>query len=282
MADFNNDGLQDLHVAVDVGHDYQARSLGGGRFIDVSVEAHVTNIGQDMGLAVADIDGDGDNDIFSSNIEYHVLYVNDGSGVFSNEAGPRGVRQNGTPSFDWGWGTQFADLDNDFDYDLTMVDTGPGMICLNDGNGYFTRDDSDNGAILHGRALLCFDYDRDGDMDILTVARSGSYPQLLENISPALQGRHWLVIKLQGATCNRDGVGARIYAHIGDDMLMHEIIAGESFISGPPLLTHFGLGEAHAVDLLEVHWPDGDIQTFNDVEGDRYLKIAQGDGLSGF
>jgi hypothetical protein len=274
LADFDNDGLQDLHCAVDAGPDYQARNTGGGVFTDVSIAANVTHVGSDMGLTVGDIDDDGDLDIFSSNIEFHCLYVNDGTGTFTDQATARGVARNGTTTFDWGWGTVFTDLDNDGDLDLAVVDSGPGMIALNDGTGHFALDEG-NGAALNGLGLLAFDYDRDGDDDLLATGRLG-YVRLFENVSPVAEGRGWLRVDLAGERSNPDGVGARVWATVNGVRRMREVVAGQSFMSGPPLTVHFGMGDAHRVDLLEVHWPSGQVDLFPDVAGGRHVLAVEG------
>lgn len=273
LADFNNDGWPDLHSAIDFAPDYQARNQQDGTFADVSAESGVTYIGSDMGLAVGDIENDGDLDIYSTNIGWQVLYVNDGTGTFTNQAEARGVDFTGL--IGWGWGTEFGDMDNDGDLDLLMVDSSaPGKLFINHGDGYFTRDDSDNGMLLYGFGLVLFDYDRDGDLDLI-VSRRDTDPNLYENVSPALDGNHWLTLRLQGVASNRDGIGARLYAKVGGATLTREVVGGQSFVSGTDLQVHFGLGAATSVDRLEIRWPSGASQNYYNVAGDRELTIVE-------
>ena len=94
--------------------DYHCRNLGDGSFEHVSQQVGTTNGGSDMGVAVGDIENDGDLDIYSTNIGIGVLYVNDGTGHFSNDALAHGVGSWGFPP-PTGWGTVFGDFDNDLD-----------------------------------------------------------------------------------------------------------------------------------------------------------------------
>ncbi len=271
LADFNNDGWPDLHAAIDFDADYHARNRGDGTFEDVSESVGVGNTGSDMGVAVGDIESDGDLDIFSTNMGWHALYVNDGTGVFTQEAQARGVDFFGLIGS--GWGTQFADLDNDGDLDLAAVDSAvKGKVFINRGDGYFTRDDTQNGLLLSGYGLVSFDYDRDGDLDLL-VSAAGA--QLYENNSPALAGNHWVIIDLTGVSSNRDGIGARLYAQTGGRTQMRELLGGESFVAGPALKVHFGLGTSEVIDRLEIRWPSGATQALYNLPADREYTILE-------
>ena len=101
VADFNGDFKPDLHNAVDLHMDVHYHNDGAGNLSNVTQSAGTTNGGSDMGLAIGDIDNDGDFDIYSTNIGEGVLYVNDGAGHFTNQAQSRGV---GT----WNTGSQIS------------------------------------------------------------------------------------------------------------------------------------------------------------------------------
>jgi hypothetical protein len=278
LADFDRDGWLDLHTAVDFTMDYHCRNLGDGSFEHVSTQVGTTNGGSDMGVAVGDIENDGDLDIYSTNIGIGVLYVNDGSGHFSNDALAHGVGSWGFPP-PTGWGTIFGDFDHDRDQDLVFVAYGaPGFFYENDGQGQFIRRIGANlGLDLLAHGLLGFDYDRDGDLDLLVLPRSGSQtPRLYDNRSPGLAGRHCHVVDPVGVYSNRDGVGARVEVTVGDVTMTRVVLAGESFHSGPPMLAHFGLGDAAVADEVRVTWPSGIVQVLEDVAADRYLEVVEG------
>lgn len=276
LADFNGDLLPDIHCAVDVNSDYHARNMGGGVFANVTTQVNATNQGSDMGLAVGDIENDGDLDIYSTNIAEGILYVNDGTGVFTSEAQQRGCGHwNGTP-LPIGWGTAFLDLDHDADQDLVFVaEQSPGRIYRNDGTGYFNNDTAGSGVVLSGHGLVPFDYDRDGDIDLVTYTVAASPIRLWRNRTPALSGNHWLTVELVGNPSNRDGVGAKVLAITGSVTQTRAVMAGYSFKAGPPINAHFGLGAHAVVDEVRILWPSGRVQHLYNVAADRYIEVVE-------
>jgi len=279
LADFNGDLKLDLHAAVDFFVDYHARNDGYGVFSHVTQDSGTTNTGSDMGLAIGDIENDGDLDIYSTNINQGVLYVNNGDDTFQNEASARGCASWNTGfGTSIGWGTTFADFDNDRDIDLLFVARGkPGHLFRNFGDGTFGRFTNPSGLMdqLGGHGLVAFDYDRDGDEDFLVMRNAPLQPGLYENVTERA-GRHWLSIELEGTRSNRDGVGARIEVHTPDGERMTRVItAGSSFKSGPPMSAHFGLGSGQRARQIRVFWPSGVIQTMRSVPVDRVLKIVE-------
>lgn len=276
FADFNHDGRPDLHVAVDVDGDFHARNLGGGYFGDISDQWDPAEGSSDMGIAIGDIENDGDLDFFVTNIGHHVLHVNDGSGLFSEESGARGVQFNGLEGV--GWGTAFVDFDHDTDLDLVFVTTGSpwGSLFENDGLGFFTDVSAGGGMVLQGAALVPFDYDKDGDMDLIIA--DASRPYLYENVTPSLAGRHWLQVELQGIESNTKGIGARISVTANGLTMIRELMGSYSFYAGPPVQAHFGLGSATLVETLRIEWPSGRIQILEDVAVDQHLVVTEPEG----
>ncbi len=275
LADFNGDMLPDLHVAVDFYPDFHCRNIGGGVFQDVSLSAGTTNKGADMGLAVVDFDNDGDLDIYSTNINYGVLYVNDGTGTFQDQAALHGVASWG-PDLTIGWGTCFEDFDLDGDQDLAFVAIGDafGHLYENDGKGFYTDVTIGSGLELRGFGLIPFDYDHDGDRDLL-VSRLGEIA-LYENNATDQTDRHWLVINLEGTQSNRDGIGARIELTTPDGAVqVRHILSGYSYQCGPPRNAHFGLGQNLRVEQLVVRWPNGKVTRRGPFVADRYLTLVE-------
>lgn len=275
LADFTGDGLPDLHSAIDLFPDYHCNNTGSGTFTNVSFSAGTTNKGSDMGLAVGDIENDGDLDIFSTNINFGVLYVNDGAGKFTEEGVARGVGGWVGPVV-IGWGTAFIDLDLDMDLDLVAVGrANPGFTWRNNGAGKFKQVAVGGDLDLFGYNLLPFDYDRDGDIDLLVCdVGANETPHLYENRSPITAGRHWIVIEPEGTRSNRDGVGAVVRVTAGGVTQTREILAGYSFKSGPPMNAHFGLADNATCDV-SITWPSGVVQTLTGVAADRYLGVVE-------
>ena len=80
-----------------------------------------------------------------------------------------------------------------------------------------------------------------------------------------------------GTTSNRSAIGARVRAVIGDVTLVQEVRGGGSYISQNDLRVHFGLGEAKQVDRLEVRWPNGLEETWEDVAANQIVMLREGE-----
>lgn len=178
VADLDGDG--DLDIAFPNGSGSQPLVIyendGAGAFTDISAAAvggYSANVHQ---MGIGDIDGDGDLDLYVpvNGGGNGALFINDGSGVFSDEAADR------LPAQPFGVGsTRMGDLDDDGDLDLLIADTGSSgevVVYLNDGDGSFEAlADAfpfDAGDDLNDIDL--FDVDRDFDLDLMTNAHFGA------------------------------------------------------------------------------------------------------------
>ena len=252
-----------------------------------------------MGSAVGDYDGDGDMDWFVSSIfdpngaEAHWgttgnrLYQNDGSGTFTDVTESAGVRE----GF-WGWGSCFADFDNDGWLDLFHVNgwrtrvtnefsADPSRLFMSNGDGTFTEASLVNGLVDdgQGRGVVCFDADRDGDIDIF-VSNNGDGPsfymnQVVEvNRDVEIRVVNYLEVVLRGPSPNTQGIGALItITPSTGGTQVREIRAGSNFVSQNPAEAHFGLGDATSVDL-SVRWPDGTESTVLNVAANQLLVLS--------
>ncbi len=123
LFDYDRDGLLDIYfvnsLTVDTANEPESsasalyRNLGDGTFRDVAAEAGVAHPGWGMGLCVADVDGDGWQDIYVTGVGRNRLYRNSGEGAFTDVAEDLGVAAAG-----WSTGCGFADYDRDGDLDL--------------------------------------------------------------------------------------------------------------------------------------------------------------------
>jgi len=148
------------------------------------------------------------------------------------------------------------------------------VLFRNNGDGTFTDVAWVNGAdrVEDGRGLSIFDYDRDGQLDIL-IRNFRQPAQLLHNLG----GRnHWLQLKLVGTRSNRDAVGARVRLRTAHGWQTRYVSAGSGYLSGQSLVQHFGLGEATRVEALEIAWPSGERTALGPLDGDRRYLIVEG------
>jgi hypothetical protein len=294
-ADIDSDGWPDLLIAGDFGTSMVFHNLKNGKFAETTPASITDENG--MGTAVGDYDNDGDLDWFVSaiwdpnghedgefwGITGNRLYRNPGNGAFEDATETAGVRRGY-----WGWGSCFADFDNDGNLDLFHVNGmpfiataseffgDPARFFVSNGDGTFAERSVELGVADtgQGRGIVCADFDRDGDIDIY-VTNNGGATKLYRNDGG--NARHWLDVSLRGPAPNTSAVGARVYARVGSVTQMRELQAGNNFLSSNPIEAHFGLGDATAVDELRVVWPDGSEETRHGVAADQRLTIAAGE-----
>jgi len=171
FVDYDNDGDLDLYCAnYGVGaKNVLYRNNADGTFTDVTDQAGVGDKSWSWMGVWADVDNDGDADLYVVNGRYpagepNKLYINSGNGTFSEQAKGRGVDD---PN--WGLGAAFGDIDNDGDLDLFVSNyIGGNNLYLNDGKGTFAKASSQikGGKDGWGKGPAFGDIDHDGDLDL--------------------------------------------------------------------------------------------------------------------
>jgi hypothetical protein len=301
-TDFNNDGKMDLFVANDTVANFLFMNRGNGKFEEIAVMAGVaySDTGRPrsgMGTDSADFDQDGRMDVFVANIDHekYSIYHNNGDETFDDYADQTAIGKSSRLMS--GWGLKFFDYDNDGNPDLIIANGNPDdliasvhpdvtyreplMLFHNDGKTL--RDVSAvSGPIftrqLSARGLAIGDFNNDGALDILVAVNDGP-PVLLRNT--AVNGNHWLGIKLIGTKSNRDAVGARVSYRAGDLKRSLMKVGGGSYLSSHDPRIVLGLGRRNKLDELEIRWPEpsGQMERFTDLHVDRYLTIQEGQGI---
>ncbi len=152
-----------------------ASGLGGFQQLNGSPEKHLISESFGAGVALVDVDGDGDLDAYLTNggpamgddrVVADALYLNDGSGQFVD-----GTVAAGLGDTLWSYGVCAADFDGDGDLDLYVTNRGANRLYVNDGRGVFTdRAEAAGVAVPEwSTGAVFFDYDRDGDLDLYVV-----------------------------------------------------------------------------------------------------------------
>ena len=103
-------------------------------------------------------------------------------------------------------------------------------------------------------------------------------PSLLVNA--AHYNNHWVTFKTEGTRSNRDGIGAKIRAKAGGRTLVDEVRSGSSYISQNDLRVHFGLGLASMINGVEVRWPSGLVEHFDNLTVDAIHVLKEGSGVA--
>ncbi|MEM8944082.1 MAG: FG-GAP-like repeat-containing protein, partial [Planctomycetota bacterium] len=284
FADFNNDGWQDLIVATmgggDVGPNRDMLYLNRGNdssgdWLGYHMVSYELGFGgeesSDMGVAVADIDNDGDLDYFSTLLPAaHPIWINNLS-----ETGELSFTRT-TINNDFSWGANFHDFDNNGRVDL-MVGTDinrRSYLHLQELNGSFSEQGVAAGfTTTHTiRGVAVADFDRDGWSDAAHWSWFGANPgiQLYSNQSAAQNtDSHFLTLQLEGDPTltgafrsTRDAIGARAYVTAdfdgngtieADETRLEEVLSGHSNASTTSSLAlEFGLGDATTADVRVV------------------------------
>ena len=297
--DFNEDGWPDIYVACDSTPAILYRNNKNGTFTDVAADAGAAynEDGREqagMGATAADFDGDGHLDLFKTNFsdDTSTLYHANGDGTFTDITFQAGLGINADAL---GWGTTFADVDNDGFPDLLLanghvypeVDSAKlgatfrqkRFLYYNLGNGKFRDATSTSGPGLQtpasGRGLAIADLWNDGRLSAI-VNNLSDLPMLLVN--QARNSNHWLGLRLIGTTSNASAIGARVTLTGTKRKWVDEVRSGSSYNSSSDLRLHFGLGTETHLQQIEVRWPNGQKELFFAGAVDRILPLTEGKG----
>ena len=288
FTDIDGDGDGDLLFASDFNTSQVFINNDDGTFTNVTDrEVIIDQAG--MGSAVGDYDNDGDMDWFVTSI--YVLngelfgnrfYRNGGTGNFEDTTEATEVDDGG-----WGWGSCGMDFDNDGYLDIAHVN---GWTIQNDkdhtseqirffhnnGQGELSFEEKATAVGLintgQGRGIVCFDAERDGDIDIAIANNSPTGIVFYRNDTS--NDNHYLDIQLEGGGSNRLGVGAHITVTTNNMTQVRELGGYNNFVSHNPYEVHFGLGSATSADI-SIRWPDGSVSESLDVEADQFVTITQ-------
>jgi len=221
LADFNGDGFNDMFVNIDAGIKVFLNAQGSdapGAFTDTGQSLTSTKTAQSYrGLAVGDIDGDGDIDAVTGSWgEQMDVWRNDGAGTFTN-AGRLSVLGTDNTTSGATNGVDMGDLDGDGDLDIFAFNRYvENKVFLNDGAGNFTETQAVGTTGARDAGSLV-DIDGDGDLDAIMAQDGGVEVYLNDgNANFTAQnlniGANWPV-QVHGGDLNGDGGMDILVAH---------------------------------------------------------------------
>ena len=260
-----------------------------------------------MSFDSADIDNDGRNELFSTDMQpaepddrYREVaedlantpvvddiqtpenVLNDfGDGDFSNMAEGQSIAATG-----WSWSGLFGDLDNDGFQDLyvangmrsdLLFDFLPEARLVEENQAFQNQAGTlvpapawGLGDTRGGRGMAQADLDGDGDLDIV-INNLDTPARLFEN---QLCGDSITVSLAWPDSDNRDALGSTVIASADGITMTREITSSRGYLSSGPPIAHFGAGDASSLDI-QIIWPDGSQSSADDVPTNNHLTITQ-------
>lgn len=292
--DQDGDGRLDVFVANDGMADMLWRNQGDGRFVDVAsrVGCAIDHSGVEkagMGVAVADLDGDGRTDLLVGNLaqQSDSLFLNLGT-RFEDRSLRAGLALASRPFTRFGQG--FHDFDCDGELDLYQANgrvmrqalafgsdpyAEPNLLLRGRHGPRFEevlpRGGTRAPLLAASRAAAFGDLDDDGAIDVLVANRDGR-AHLLRNVAP--RAGRWIGFHLVPAP-GSNALHARLWCTVGERRILRELRTSSSYLASNDPRLHIGLGSASEVRQVEVHWPSGRVDRYPSLPAGRYHSLRE-------
>ena len=269
-GDYDNDGLLDIYVT-NITDDYMREgnflwhNNGNLTFTDVARETGTYDTGWGWGGKFFDYDNDGWLDLYVVN-----GWVSAGKDSYVPDIFAMVVRP----------GVDFSDARNWPPMgDKSLSGYQKKKLFHNQRGQLFKEEAARNGvdSARDGRGIAVADIDNDGRLDLF-VANAGAAPHLYHNIGPAASSSaHWAAFLLEGRSSNRAASGAQLRLRAGGHTQLSFVNGGNGFAAQSSQRVHFGLGPETNIERLEVRWPSGKKQIFENLPADKIYRLAEGD-----
>ncbi|MBS1873640.1 MAG: CRTAC1 family protein [Acidobacteria bacterium] len=292
IADFNDDGWQDIFIANDTMPNSLFINQKGKSFEDIGLQSGVAynenaQTGSSMGCDAKDYNNDGKVDIFYNNLMGQIwgLLVNRGSETFELVSHATRVKRLSLPNS--GWSNGFIDYNNDGWKDIysangdvdqvneksaqhdTMFENAKGTA-FDDVSAEMGKDFL---RVGYQRGSAFADLNNDGAMDIIVTSLNES-PRILMNSGDS--GNHWLMLRLTGHKSARDAIGAKATVTMASGRKLYNHVAvSVGFMSSSDRRVHFGLGAEAKIAAVDIVWPSGIRQRLANVEADRQIDVDE-------
>ena len=299
-VDVTGDGWLDLIVANDTVRNFLFINQRDGHFLESGIQAGLAfdSAGRAtgaMGIDVAHFGNDERLAVLIGNFanEMSSFYVtSDDRGVFSDDAMIVGIGPASRRVLTFGLVFFDADLDGRLDVAAANGHVEPHINkvqssqratqplqlfwnCGNDCQREYRLIETPIGRPLVGRGLAYADIDADGDLDLVVTAAAGS-PQLLRNDQKL--GNLWLRLRLIEPGLNHNALGATVTVKGAGVEQQQWVRPARSYLSQVELPLTFGLGKATSAETVIVEWPDGQLESWSNLEANRMHLLQRGKG----
>lgn len=277
FIDMNDDRHPDMIWIGDFSTSQYYVNNGDGSFTEFTDGSGTSMDDSEMGMTVADWNLDGRFDFYVTTIGTNNLYINQGGHIFSNQGDQTNSDVGG-----FGWGAVAFDLNHDALVDIVSVaEIGRNYVFLNrydNGVLLFEEVAEANGLGIQsdGRGIANFDYDNDGDQDIIIFPGSGSPVTLMRNDLNE-PSRHWLRVFLDNSDHPQiapNGIGSKVIVQTASGLLLGRIDGGSNYLSQSEMSAHFGLGGAAEVERVRVEWSNGFVSQHGPFPANQTITLA--------
>jgi hypothetical protein len=295
IADINNDGWPDIYTtdmlpedeyrlrttsSFETWNDYQAKARNGfhyqlmrnmlqlnngnGTFSDIGQLAGVARTDWSWSALIADLDLDGNKDIYVTNgiakdvtSQDYVAFLADQQTMIA------------------------ASKDRKVDFQaLTNATTSTKLhhyAFRNRGDLTFANESANWGletpSFANGATYA--DLDGDGALDLVVNNVDDEAFVYRNNARSLLKQNHYLQVTLAGEGGNRFGIGSKVTLRIGKQILYQELEPTRGFQSSVDYVLTFGLGKIDTVPTLQVDWPDGRVSILKNVAANQRITVKQ-------
>ncbi len=299
-TDLNEDGFTDILLANDFG-DWVTPNLffeyepNDGLFYEKGETYHLNDPFYGMGIANGDINRDGKNDYYVTNIGLNGFFLND-SDMFLRKERESGIgHEFVVDKNSISWGASFADVDLDGFDDLLLAngyigsadflnvsDVDPNVVYINNQDATFSpsEDFKEVDENQSTRGVVTFDFDLDGDLDVLftnVVTLNPSQGNVHLYVNELMNKGNYLSLDLRAE--NLVAHNAKVFLFNNGSLLASkELMTAGTHASTSSAKLHFGLGDLDQLDSLIIRWPRGALETIREVPANQRLKVNKGSG----
>jgi len=284
----------DLYVLNDAGFPNQLyKNNGNGTFTEVGADYNLNLNEHSATATLGDINNDGVTElsVSSNSGKLHKLYQHSNDSVaYTDKARDLKLALDRDVNLQ-GWSQFLGDFNNDGWLDQLVVNglSSPDPLSPKLSQGQKTTlrinskgqwlDSSFSKQVISmtdshsSRGAAVADYDHDGDLDVY-ISNNNDLGQYWENTNP--NNQNWVQIRLRGTKSNRDAIGAKVRISFdqGNPEIQHFSSGG--FLSQHDSTIHFGLGNQTKPINLDVQWPSGIKQSFNQIQVNQLITLTEG------
>ncbi len=269
--DFDRDGDDDLYLGTDKGSGgvltNRLYQNDGGVFTEVTAATNAEAYIDCMGIAVGDINFDGFFDLYLTNTPPgNKLLVHDGIGAYIDETVSAGVG-----SYRVGWGTVFADFDNDTELDIYLCNMLGENRLYRGSQTWPLIDEGPSAGVAEISNVFCVaigDVDGDNDLDILAGDTDGK-AHLYINNSVDASINSWVRFNVVGNNSNVFGVGTCVDIEADGKAQVRQVRSGVNYKAQDEFTLHYGLGASKTIDTVTVIYPGGEIRILTNAPANQ-------------